>query len=122
MKDHPETPEPQPCRHIEQEEIQELTRPTLSGEAALYVGTFVILCTLGAAILVIHEVANATGSPRGHGPFHSNEPVARGSGGPRIDTGRGGDIEGHHIRRRPPAPAAFQVRGRQFPQLARTPC
>ena len=26
-------------------------------------GTFVILCTLGAAILVIHEVANATGSP-----------------------------------------------------------
>ena len=28
MKDHPETPEPQPCRHIEQEEIQELTRPT----------------------------------------------------------------------------------------------
>ena len=63
MKDHPETPEPQPCRHIEQEEIQELTGPTLSGEAALYVGTFVILCTLGAAILVIYEVANAAGNP-----------------------------------------------------------
>ena len=63
MKDHPETPEPKPCRLIEQEEIQELTRPTLSGETALYVGTFVILCTLGAAILVIYEVANAAGSP-----------------------------------------------------------
>ena len=63
MKDHPESPEPQPCRLMGQEEIQELTRPTLSGEAALYVGTFVILCTLGAAILVIHEVANATGNP-----------------------------------------------------------
>ena len=63
MKDHPETPEPKPCRLIKHEEVQELTGPTLSGEAARYVGTFVILCTLGAAILVIHEVANATGSP-----------------------------------------------------------
>ena len=63
MKDHPETPEPKPCRLIKQEEIQELTGPTLSGEAALYMGTFVILCTLGAAILVIYEVANATGGP-----------------------------------------------------------
>ncbi len=63
MKDHSATPEPKPCRLIKQEEIQELTGPTLSGEAALYVGTFVIPCTLGAAILVIHEVANATGIP-----------------------------------------------------------
>ena len=67
MKNHPETPEPQPCRLIEQEEIQELTGPTLSRETALYVGTFVILCTLGAAILIIYEVANATGSPVGTG-------------------------------------------------------
>ena len=63
MKDHPETPEPKPCRLIKQEEVQELTGATLSGEAALYVGTFVVLCTLGAAILVIYEVANATGNP-----------------------------------------------------------
>ena len=63
MKDHPESPEPQPCRLIEQEEVQELTGPTLSVEPVLYVGTFVILCTLGAAVLVIYEVANATGSP-----------------------------------------------------------
>ncbi len=59
MKDHPETPEPKTCRLIEQEEVQELTGPTLSGGASLYVGTFVILCTLGAAILVIYEVAAA---------------------------------------------------------------
>ena len=63
MKDHPETPEPQPCRLIEHEEVQELAGPTLSGEAALYVGTFVIFCTLGAAILVIYEVSNAAESP-----------------------------------------------------------
>ena len=63
MKDYPETPEPKPCRLIKQEEVQELTGPTLSGETALYVRPFVILCTLGAAILVIYEVANATGGP-----------------------------------------------------------
>ena len=62
MKDHPETPEPNPHDPGEIETVRGPIGPTLSGEAALYVGTFVILCTLGAAILVIHEVANATGS------------------------------------------------------------
>ena len=120
MKDHPETPEPQPCRLIKHEEVQELTGPTLSGETALYVGTFVILCTLGAAILVIYEVANAAGNPADTAHSIITNLWHAGSGGPRIDTGRGRDIEGHHIRRRPPAPSAFQVQGKPCPQLAGT--
>ena len=63
MKDHPETPEPKPHDPRELETVRGSIGLTLSGEAALYMGTFVILCTLGAAVLVIHEVANATGSP-----------------------------------------------------------
>ena len=118
MKDHPETPEPKPCRLIEQEEIQELTRPTLSGEAALYVGTFVILCTLGAAILVIHEVANAAGSPADTAHSIITNLWHAGAAALVLTLAAAGISKAIGVRRRPPAPAAFQVQVGQFPQLA----
>ena len=105
---------------MEQEEIQELTGPTLSGEAALYVGTFVILCTLGAAILVIYEVANATGSPAdtAHSIITN---LWHGGAAALVLTLAAAGISRPPVCRRPPAPAAFQLRVAQFPQLVPFP-
>ena len=61
MKDR--TQKPQPRRLITKKEVRELTGLMLSGEAALYLGVFVTVCTLGAAILIIHGVVNASGNP-----------------------------------------------------------